>query len=41
MNENDTTGLPWPKSWKGAYLLVLGFFTLWISLLVTLGESFK
>jgi len=38
--EENSTGLPWPKSWKGAYFLVLGSFVLWLALLIALTESF-
>jgi hypothetical protein len=36
--EGELTGLPWPKTWKGAYLFVLGSFILWLGLLVALTE---
>lgn len=36
--ENETTGLPWPKSWRGVYILVVASFTLWLTLLVMLGS---
>jgi len=36
-DEDITTGLPWPKSWKGAYLVVICSFALWILLLILLG----
>lgn len=39
-SHDKTTGLPWPKSWKGAYLLVLSTFVLWVALLIALTESF-
>jgi hypothetical protein len=35
--EENTTGLPWPKSWKSAYILVAASFALWLALLVMLG----
>lgn len=37
-DETLTTGLPWPKSWNGAYLFVIVTFVFWIVLLVALGE---
>lgn len=37
-DETVTTGLPWPKTWNGAYLFVIGTFVLWVMLLVALGE---
>ncbi len=36
--EDNTTGLPWPKSWKNAYILVACSFALWLALLVLLGN---
>lgn len=36
--EPGETGLPWPRTWKGIYLFVLGSFLLWIALLVALTE---
>lgn len=38
--EYETTGLPWPKTWTGAYLLVLCSFVCWVVLLAALGASF-
>ena len=38
--EAELTGLPWPKTWKGAYFLVIGSFILWLLLLIALTESF-
>jgi hypothetical protein len=37
-SENGTTGLPWPKTWNGAYLFVMGSFILWLVLLIALTE---
>ena len=31
--ESETTGLPWPRSWRGVYLLVTGVFIVWVALL--------
>ena len=39
-SELETTGLPWPTTWKGAYLFVIGSFILWLILLVALTRSF-
>jgi hypothetical protein len=25
-DQDDATGLPWPRTWRGVYLLVLGCF---------------
>lgn len=37
---DENTGLPWPRSWRGAYLLVIFSVILWLSLLIALTESF-
>jgi hypothetical protein len=41
VSESETTGLPWPKSWRGAYLFVIGSFVLWVGLLIALTEFSK
>jgi hypothetical protein len=38
VSELDATGLPWLKTWRGAYLFVIGSFILWLSLLFALTE---
>jgi hypothetical protein len=38
--ETEETGLPWPRTWKGVYLFVIGSFILWIALLVALTNFF-
>jgi hypothetical protein len=38
VSETEATGLPWPKSWRGAYIFVIGSFILWLSLLIALTE---
>ena len=38
--ESETTGLPWPRTWPGVYLLVLASFILWVALLVALTDCF-
>jgi hypothetical protein len=38
--EAEATGLPWPRTWPGVYLLVIGSFMLWIALLVALTDFF-
>ncbi|MGC9941648.1 MAG: hypothetical protein ABSE48_07420 [Verrucomicrobiota bacterium] len=38
--ESETTGLPWPRTWPGVYLFVLGSFILWLVLLVALTDFF-
>jgi len=40
VSESESTGLPWPKTWKGAYLLVVVSFAFWIVLLIALTEFF-
>jgi hypothetical protein len=35
------TDLPWPRTWPGVYLFVIGSFLLWIGLLVALTEYFS
>ena len=37
-NEEKTTGLPWPKTWSGAYAFVIANFLIWIALLLVLKE---
>jgi|AGTN01.2.fsa_nt_gi hypothetical protein len=39
--EPNSTGLPWPKTWKGAYMLVLANFALWLAMLLALQEFCK
>lgn len=38
--ENEDTGLPWPRTWRGLYLLVVSSFALWVALLITLTRAF-
>jgi hypothetical protein len=38
LNEAEINGLPWPKTWNGAYLVVIGSFILWLGLLIALTE---
>ena len=38
--EIELTDLPWPKTWKGAYIFVMGSFIFWVILLVALTEFF-
>ncbi len=38
IEETESTGLPFPKTWKGAYLFVLASFVMWVSLLIVLTE---
>lgn len=39
--EDASTGLPWPATWRGVYLFVLGAFVLWVILLAALTEAFS
>jgi hypothetical protein len=38
---DQTTGLPWPGTWHGVYILVLASFVLWVGLLVALTVIFS
>jgi hypothetical protein len=40
LSDNENTGLPWPKTWKGAYLFVIASFLVWLLLLLALTELF-
>jgi len=37
----ESSGLPWPKTWQGVYLFVIGSFVLWLVLLYALMECYK
>ena len=39
-DDDASTGLPWIRSWRGVYLLVLGSFILWVVLLAWLSRIF-
>ena len=39
--EADDTGLPWLRTWKGVYLVVIILFALWVTLLVALTDFFS
>jgi hypothetical protein len=39
--ESADTGLPWPRTWRGVYLLVLGCFIVWVGLLTLLTRMFS
>jgi hypothetical protein len=41
LTETELTGLTWPKTWNGAYLLVICSFVIWLGLLMRLTESFS
>jgi hypothetical protein len=38
---DQATGLPWPASWPGVYLVVLGCFVTYVVLLVALKQAFS
>jgi hypothetical protein len=38
---DESTGLPWPASWAGVYVLVLGCFVTYVVLLVVLKQAFS
>ncbi len=38
--EDQTTGLPWPRSWRGVYALVMAVFAGWVALLAALSRMF-
>ena len=38
---DEATGLPWPASWAGVYVLVLGCFVTYVVLLVVLKQAFS
>lgn len=40
-NGGATTGLAWPKTWRGAYVLVVCSFVLWVVSLIAVSEVFK
>ena len=39
--EAGGTGLPWLRTWKSVYLLVIILFALWVALLVALTDFFS
>jgi hypothetical protein len=39
--DDNSTGLPWPMTWRGVYLFVLGSFIVWVVLLATLAEVYS
>jgi hypothetical protein len=41
-NDNDElTGLPWLRTWRGVYLFVFGCFILWVVLMLALTMSYS
>ena len=39
-SEDRSSGLQWPSTWRGVYLVVLGSFLLWVGLLYALSVTF-
>jgi hypothetical protein len=37
----ESTGLPWPRRWPGVYALVLAVFAAWVGLLAALTRMFS
>lgn len=40
-DDSGDTGLPWPRTWRGVYLFVIGSFVVWVGLLIVLTELFS
>jgi hypothetical protein len=38
---DGSTGLPWPRTWRGLYLFVIACFVAWVVLLIVLERSFS
>jgi hypothetical protein len=41
LSPEEGTGLPWPHSWRGVYLLVFSCFVLWVTLLYALTAAYR
>jgi hypothetical protein len=39
--EADDTGLPWLRTWKDVYVVVIISFVLWVTMLVALTDFFS
>jgi hypothetical protein len=39
--DDEATGLPWPRAWRGVYVFVAAIFVLWVALLTVLTKSFS
>lgn len=39
--EEETTGLLWPRTWNGAYILVVSNFAFWIIFLILIGKVWQ
>lgn len=40
-SQDETTGLPWFRTWRGVYVFVLVTFILWVVLLLALTMSYS
>ena len=38
--QDESTGLPWPRTWPGVYAVVMICFVAWVVLLVVLERSY-
>ncbi len=38
---DSSTGLPWPRTWSGLYLFVMGCVVTWVTLLVVLERVYS
>ena len=38
--DESSTGLPWPRTWRGVYLLVVVIFATWVALLTAFMKAF-
>ena len=38
---DESTGLPWPRTWRGVYLAVAGIFIGWVTLLTVLTKLYS
>lgn len=39
--QENETGLPWPRTWRAVYTVVVGIFLLWVALLTWLTEHYS
>jgi hypothetical protein len=40
-HDDESTGLPWPRNWRGVYVIVLGCFVAYVALLTWLSHAFR
>lgn len=40
-SESETTGLAWPRTWRGVYLFVIASFAVWVGLLLALTRTWS